>query len=308
MLVNRILVVALAAALVGCGTLMEKPAEVRPAQLPVAANPPGAPAAWPFSAPPIHARSAILIDARTGKTLYQKDADTPLPVASTQKLLTALVVLEKGALDQMVRIQPSDARVEPTKLGLRPGETYSRRKLLSALIVKSENDAAAALARDASGTEAAFAAEMNRKARELDAVNSHFANAHGLPAPQHSTARDMARIAYHAYREPLLRDLMATREYPFVLNSGRVRRLENTNKLLGKFLPVNGMKTGYTNAAGRCLIASASANGRDLIFVQLGSRTNWIFNDAERILRWGLGSTAALLAENAGLPEGGHKF
>jgi D-alanyl-D-alanine carboxypeptidase (penicillin-binding protein 5/6) len=218
--------------------------------------------------------------------LYQKNADARVPVASTQKLLTALVVLDSGDLSDPVRIAREDTRVEPMKLGLRAGEIYSRSDLMAALIIKSENDAAAALARDVAGGEAPFAEKMNAMAWDLGARSSHFVNPHGLPAPQYSTARDMARISWKAYGEPEIRRLSAKKYHAFVFNNGRTKMLENTNKLLGEFYAVNGMKTGFTNAAGRCLIASASANGREAIFVQLGSRTSHIFDDAERMLRW----------------------
>jgi len=254
----------------------------------VAPSPTGVPEVWPADAPFTHARSAIMIDARTGRTIYQKYADNRQQVASTQKLLTALVVLENPDLDARVVIAPSDTTVEPGKLDVRAGQSYSRLQLLSAMMVKSENDAAAALARDHSGSIAAFADEMNRKAWSLGARNSHFVNPHGLPAPQYSTARDMARIAFQDYREPVLRRLMATQYYTFVYSTGRTRVLETTDKLLGRSPIFNGMKTGYTAAAGRCLVSSASSGGREVILVQLGSHTSYIFNDAETLLRWGL--------------------
>ncbi len=158
------------------------------------------------------------------------------------------------------------------------------------MIVKSENDAAAALARDHSGSIQAFAAEMNSLAREIGANNSYFVNPHGLPASQYSTARDMAIIAFHAYREPLLRRLMATKYYTFLYADGRAKQLENTNKLLGRSMICTGMKTGFTNAAGRCLVSSGTFGGRDVILVQLGSKTNYIFDDAETMMQWGLNS------------------
>ena len=245
-------------------------------------------AVWPVDAPAIRARSAILIDARTGRVLYQKFADTRTQVASTQKLVTALVLLDRGNLDGRLVIAPGDCAVEPAKLGVRPGQSYSRRALLTATMVKSENDAAEALARDHSGSAAVFAEAMNRKAWELGARDSYFLNSHGLPAFQHSTARDMARIAYRAYREPVLRQMMNLKHTNFIFANGRVEMLKSTNKLLARSPIFNGMKTGYTFAAGRCLISSASSGGREVILIQLGSRTNYIFDDAERVMRWGL--------------------
>ncbi len=273
--------------LVGCVSGPKRSVEVQQAAPVVAAAPVGAPAIWPESAPPIFARSAILIDARSGRTLFQKNADMRGPVASTQKLLSALVILDDGGLDGQVRITRADTMVEPAKLGFRVGEVYTRRALLKAFVIKSENDAAAALARDVAGSTEAFAGMMNRKAWSLGARNSYFSNPHGLPAAQYSTARDIARVSFRAYREPVLREMMATQSHVFVFTSGRAKLLKNTNKLLGRYLAVNGMKTGYTIASGRCLVASASVGGRELIFVQIGSRTQFIFDDAEKILRWG---------------------
>ncbi|HEY5768873.1 MAG TPA: serine hydrolase [Terrimicrobium sp.] len=277
--------------LTGCAS-QEPPAvpirRAEPWRSPIADSPPGASELWPPGAPAIRARQAILIDARSGLTLYQKYAEVRTQVASTQKLLTALIILRRGDLDRRFLVSPQDTYVEPSKLGLRASQSYTRRTLLSAMMVKSENDAAAALARDCAGSTAAFASAMNTTAWELGAHNSHFANPHGLPAHQYSTARDMARIAFRAYREPFLRRLMASRYYTFVYANGRRKILENTNKLLKRSSMFNGMKTGYTNAAGRCLVSSASMGGREVILVQFGSKTQYIFDDAERMMRWGL--------------------
>ena len=279
--------------LAGCAA----PREVRraePARAPVASAPSDAPL-WPANAPSIYAQSAIMIDARSGDVLFQKNADARRVPASTQKLLSALLVTRRGSLDAPVTIMPEDTRVEPTRLGLRPGERYSRRELLQSLMVKSSNDACAALARDHSGSESAFVESMNRAAWSLGARSSYFVNSHGLPAPQFSTARDIARIAFHAYRDPTLRRMMQTQLYYFRHNNGRVTRLEATNKLLKRSAAYNGMKTGYTDAAGRCFVSSGRLNGREVILVQLGSKTRYIFDDAERIMRWsgGSGSYAA---------------
>lgn len=277
--------------LAGCATqpVASQPApraELAPS--PVAAPPAGDPVLWPADAPTIYARHAIMIDAQSGRTLYQKLADTPIQVASTQKLVTALLIADRGNLDGRLTVSPAATNVEPAKLYLRSGQTYSRGTLLAAMLVKSENDAAAALAIDHSGSMAAFADAMNRKAWSLGARNSHFLNAHGLPAPQHSTARDMARIAFRAYHEPVLRRWMDSPYYTFVYADGRTKSLEATNKLLRRASMYNGMKTGFTFAAGRCLISSASVNGREVILAQFGSKTNYIFNDAERLMQWGL--------------------
>jgi D-alanyl-D-alanine carboxypeptidase (penicillin-binding protein 5/6) len=270
--------------LAGCSA----PREVRraaPAPAPVAAAPSQTPV-WPAHAPALYAESAVMIDARTGEVLFQKNADARRVPASTQKLLTALLITRRGNLDAPVTIMPEDTRVEPTKLGLRPGERYTRRALLESIMVKSSNDACAALARDHSGSEAAFVENMNRAAWSLGARSSSFLNSHGLPPEQYSTARDIARIAFTAYRDPVLRRMMDQRIVYFRHNTGRVTRLETTNKLLERSGAYNGMKTGYTYAAGRCLVSSGRLNGREVILVQLGSKTKHIFEDAERLMAW----------------------
>jgi serine-type D-Ala-D-Ala carboxypeptidase (penicillin-binding protein 5/6) len=271
-----------------CSTFIEPPVRRAEAYVPppIASPPPGNPSTWPLNAPSIKAESAILIDARSGDVLFQKNADTRRQVASTQKLLTALLVARRGNLDQFVTIARPETLAEPIKLNLKVGERYPRRQLLEAIMVKSANDACAALARDHSGSESMFAAQMNSTAASLGASSSRFVNSNGLPGSQYSTARDMARIAYHAYRIPLLREMMLKQESRFRHNNGRVTRLEATNLLLGASPDYTGMKTGYTNAAGRCLVSSGKLNGREVILVQLGSKTKYIFADASKTMHW----------------------
>ena len=147
-------------------------------------------------APQTRAASVMVIDARSGEIFYEKNADAPRAAASTQKLLTALIVAERGFLDRSVMVEPVDTMAEPVKLNIKPGETYSRIELLRALLVKSPNDVARCLARDTAGSVEAFAELMNQKARELGATHSHFVNPNGLPMPgQYSSARDLSIIA-----------------------------------------------------------------------------------------------------------------
>lgn len=241
--------------------------------------------------PTIHGQSAIVIDTLSGQVLYAKNADTRRPVASTQKIVTALVVLDAGSLSDPVTIQPSDTACEPTKLYLRSGETYSRGELTKALMVKSGNDIARALARDVAGSIPGFAAMMNRKAASLGMRQSRFVTPSGLPAPdQYSTARDIAIAARHAYRHPLIRSWTNTVAYTFQFADGRTKRLENTNKLLKRVPYCDGMKTGTTNRAGRCLVASGRYQGRAAISVVLKSNSRHIWDDSEKLLRWALES------------------
>ncbi len=237
----------------------------------------------------INAKAALLVDANTGKVLYKKNDTVQRPVASTQKLLTALIVAESGNLDKPVTITLSDTQCEPFKLYVKPGQTYTRRQLLHALLIRSSNDVARALARDNAGSQEAFARKMNQRMRELGGMSSNFINPNGLPASgQYSTARDMARVARMAYRHPALRQIMRTPLYNFRFSDGRVVPLRNTNRLLRTYTFCNGMKTGYTNLAGHCLISSGTANGRDVIAVVLGSTKGVVAQESAKLLAHGL--------------------
>lgn len=239
--------------------------------------------------PPVVAESVLVVDLASGRNLYAKNADSVRPVASTQKLITALCVLDAGDIDKPVTITAYDTACEPTKLYLKPGERYTRRELLKVLMVKSANDVARALARDIAGSVEGFSELMNRKCAQLGMRNSNFVNPHGLTEPnQYSTARDMAIAARAAYRSPLLRSYAATKQYTFTYNDGRTRTLENTNRLLKTMPFVDGMKTGTTNASGRCLISTGSLNGRSVVCVVLKSNTPNIWSDSEKLLRWSL--------------------
>jgi D-alanyl-D-alanine carboxypeptidase (penicillin-binding protein 5/6) len=239
--------------------------------------------------PPIAGESAIVVDYHTGRVLYAKNADVPRAVASTQKIVTALCVLDAGDIDKPVIITASDGACEPTKLGLKPGESYSRRELLKVLMVKSANDVGRCLARDVGGDQESFAAMMNHKAATLGMRNSHFRNPHGLTEPgQYSTARDMAIAARAAYRSPLIRSYISTKAFTFRYNNGRTRVLENTNKILKTLPYCDGMKTGTTDASGRCLVSTGTLNGRSVIVVVLKSNSPNIWNDSSKLLRWAL--------------------
>lgn len=256
-------------------------------------NIPAAPLPMPGTAPRIppntRAQSVMVVDAWSGQILYEKNADMPRAAASTQKLLTALIVAESGYLDRMVTVMPEDTMAEPVKLNIRAGETYQRMDLLRALLVKSPNDVARCLARDNAGSIEAFAEKMNVKAQQLGATHSHFVNPNGLPIPgQYSTARDLALIARAAYANPTIRSITCLQRLVFRYANGRTRELENTNKVLRRLPYCNGMKTGYTEAAGHCLIASGARPGRDVIAVVLGDSKGGVWQDASALLTWGL--------------------
>ncbi len=244
----------------------------------------------PNRPPPVYARSVMLIDARTGEVLYEKDPDARRPIASTTKLITALIVAESGNLSGTVEVQPIDTICEPTKLYFKPGEHYARNALLYALLVHSCNDVARALARDNAGSIPDFADKMNSRAAQLGARDTHFVNPNGLPSPgeeQWSTARDLSKIARVVYGNPVLRPIMATQHLQFQMASGRTQEFANTNKVLLRFPYCNGMKTGYTDAAGHCLVSSADDGNGAIISVCLGD-SKAIWNDSQRLLSYGL--------------------
>ena len=240
--------------------------------------------------PEIKGVSAIVVDANTGEVLYERNADEKRPVGSTQKLLTSLLVAEHGNLDKQVIIQPIDEATEPTKLQLTPGTSYSRRDLLTALLVKSPNDVARALGRDYAGSIEEFATVMNAKARELGMNSSHFVNPNGLPAAdQYSTARDMSKVARAAHANPVLAPIVTIKYLNFRYTDGRVHLLRNTNQTMRDNWFCTGMKTGYTDLAKHCLVCSGNANGKEVITVILGSSKERVLSDSAKLLRWALG-------------------
>lgn len=239
--------------------------------------------------PPVVAESAIVIDPVSGRVLYAKNADQQRPIASTQKLLTALVVMDTGNINKPVTISVEDTRCEPTKLYLKPGEVHPRSDLLRILMVKSANDVARALARDVGGSQEGFADLMNRKAASLGMRHSHFVNPNGLPSPnQFSTARDIAIASRAAWRSSTIRSYTALKRTTFRHNDGRVKSFDNTNKLLKRVPFCDGLKTGTTDAAGRCLVSSGTLNGRSAIVVVLKSNSANVWNDSEKLLRWAI--------------------
>jgi len=250
------------------------------------------PAMGAVSVPQVFGQSAILFDANTGEVLYKKNDTMRTPIASTQKLLTSLLIVKAGNLQGEFAIQKEATLQSPTKLYLKEGDHYDRIHLLTALLVKSANDVAYALALDNAGTIPAFADKMNAEARRLGATNSHFVNPNGLPVPdnsQYSTARDLACIARAAYRNPTLRDIVDRPLYQFTYASGKTVLLTNTNHVLRTYSFCNGMKTGYTDLAGHCLVASGSYGGKDMIAVVLKSDKAHVWDDAAKLLEYGLG-------------------
>jgi len=234
------------------------------------------------------AEGAILLDAFTGETLYEKNSGERLYPASSTKMLTALLVIEAGHLDQEVEIALEDTQVEPTSIGFKTGEHYTRRQLLYALLLKSANDVAHALARDNAGSVEAFAAKMTYRAHQLGATSSQFRNPHGLHDKEHySTPHDMALIARTAMQQPMFRQLVGTGEYDWESPRGTTH-LRNSNKLLVTFEGCTGGKTGYTNAARHVLVCAASREHREVISVVMRSDKAGKWTDTSQLLSYGL--------------------
>jgi len=239
--------------------------------------------------PNVVAESAAVIDSFTGDFLFLKNENAIQYPASATKIMTALLVIEAGDLDRSVTIDLSDTKVEPTKLDLRPGEQYTRRQLIYGLMLKSANDVAMALARDNAGSIEAFAEKMTRRAAELGATSSHFANPNGLHDPSHyTTAHDLALIARAAMEQPFFRQVVGTIYYTWKSPKGVVYQLRNHNRLLRHFAGCNGLKTGYTRAAQQVLVSSALRESHEVISVVLHTDKPGIWEDSKALLTYGL--------------------
>ncbi len=219
----------------------------------------------------VSAKSAVLLEASSGKIVYEKDAYTRRGIASTTKVMTALVTLDHANLDDIVTVKQSCTGIEGSSMYLQPGEELSVRDLLYGLLLQSGNDCAAVLADYICGDQEVFVDMMNQKALELNLKDTHFSNPSGLPSETHySTAFDMARLTVYAMKDPVFQEIVSTR-------SQRVgkRFLQNHNRLLSMCEGVDGVKTGFTKSSGRCLISSAVRNETRLVAVTLAAPDDW---------------------------------
>ncbi len=231
---------------------------------------------FPVPAGAISASAAIMLDGTTGRVLYEKQADRRSLIASTTKIMTALVVCEQCNVLDRVKIPAEAVGVEGSSMYLRQDEVLTVQELLYGLMLSSGNDAATALAIYCGGTVSGFVQMMNDKARFLRLDQTHFANPHGLDQPEHySTARDLACLASHAMKNPIF---AATVRAKTVTVSGRT--LTNHNRLLWRVEGADGVKTGFTRAAGRALVSSAVRDGRRLIVVTLNDPNDWADHEA----------------------------
>ncbi|MDH7576274.1 MAG: D-alanyl-D-alanine carboxypeptidase family protein [Bacillota bacterium] len=254
--------------------------------------------------PEIKGVAAILIDEVSGRVLYEKNSHRRMSPASLTKIMTALMVLEHGCLAQKVQISQNAAETGESSIWLETGEVLSREELLYALMLNSANDAAVALAESVSKTERSFVEQMNRRARQLNLSNTHFANPHGLEDPAHyASAYDLAFLTREALAVPLFRKIVATRE-KFIPWPGHPwdRLLINKNRLLDRYSGALGVKTGYTKKAGNCLVGAAQRGPLRLIAVVLNSPQ--VYEDVESLFNYGFTEYQGVFVERKDRTQG----
>jgi len=237
-----------------------------------------------FSLPPLSAKSVVVLDADSMAILYEKNPDERLRPASTTKIMTALVALDYYSLDQVLTV--GDFKVEGSVVGLKPGEKITVKNLLYGLLVSSGNDAAEVLGQNYPGGMASFVASMNEKARKLNLTGTHFTNSIGLDEAEHySTAKDLARLSVAALKNSLFAQIVSTPEIAMTDISGEmVHKLKNTNELIGQVDGVKGIKTGWTEEAGECLVTLEERANQRIIIVLLGSHDR--FGETKKIIDW----------------------
>ena len=249
-----------------------------------------------FSGPAIAARSAVLMNPTTGEILFAKEPRLRLPPASTTKVLTALVALERLDLNARVLVSPQAASAPPSRIGLRSGEAALTQDLLYGLMLKSGNDAAEALAEAAGGSTPGFSELMNARAWQIGARDSHFMNPHGLPNEDHySTAYDLALIFRQAMQHPLFAEIVRTRSAALRIESGRglygdwrMIPVVSHNRLLASYEGARGGKTGFTLKARRCFVGEVDRGGVRLIVAILNSpNSGTLWEDARTLLDYG---------------------
>ncbi len=236
----------------------------------------------------IPAHGILLKDLKSGQTLYEFHSQARLSPASLTKIMSALVILDYGNLGEEAVVSERAARAHKMRLRLKAGSVWRLEDLLKAMLIVSANDACLAAVEHVGTTEASFVELMNVKAAAMGLKETHFGNACGFDAPDHySTAEDLAVLSETALHNPIFRSLVKQeREMISPLNGHRVYLLRNTNRLLGRVPGVEGVKTGFTSKAGRCLIAKVSQEGREVLLVLLGAKRRW--TTASTLLDYGL--------------------
>ena len=227
----------------------------------------------------------ILIEEKSGRVLVEKNSNVKLPMASTTKIMTAILAIEQGVMDEEIKIFKNDVNVGGSSIYLKEGERIKLEDLTYGLMLRSGNDSAVAIANHISGSEEEFVKLMNKKTKEIGAINTHFTNPHGLHDDNHySTAYDLALIARYAFNNEKFEEVVKSKSYR-VKNEREYDYFVNKNKTLWDYNGGDGVKIGYTSDAGRCLVASASRNNMRLIAVTLKDY-NW-FNDAYSLMDYG---------------------
>lgn len=247
----------------------------------------GAPALSQEEPPQNSARGAVLMEVETGRVLYEKNPHEKMPMASTTKIMTAILAIENSHLSDMVTVSPSASGIEGSSLYLTTGEKLTMEQLLYGLMLRSGNDAATAIAEHLGESVEGFAKMMNEKARSLGAMNTHFMNPHGLHHGEHyTTAYDLALISAYAMKNSTFREIASTKYYKIPWEGQPWDRvLMNKNALLWDYEGANGIKTGYTMAARRCLASAALRNDMQLVTVVLNCQP-W-FEDSAALLDYG---------------------
>ena len=237
--------------------------------------------------PNVTATSAIVIEASTGHVIYARNPDGPMFPASTTKIMTLLLALERGGLDEIVTVSENAFNAQGSTLWLDTGERIPLQDLLYGMIMVSANDASVAIAEHIDGSVANFAAHMTQRAKELGATNTNFTNPHGLPDDNHyTTARDLALITLHGFQLPGFEQIVTTAEMSFGwIHDDESKLIRTENQLLWTYNGCNGVKTGYTQRAGRCVVCAAKRNGIQLISVVLDGLYMW--NDSIILLDYG---------------------
>ncbi len=263
----------------------------------MSSTPPGVPAP-----PAVSAAAAIIMDWRSGQVLYAKNAYRPRAPASTTKILTAIVVLENASLSEKVVVSRYAASTPGSTMSLSAGQEVTVGELLWGMLLRSGNDACVAAAEHVAGSESAFVALANRRAAELGARKTHFRNPHGISVRNHyTTAFDLALLARYGLTIPAFETIVRTREATLPMDGGEWEmRLRNTNNLLWAFAGADGVKTGTTDAAGKCLVASATRDGRRLLSVVLNSGDR--YQDTAVLLDWGFRNYSTVRLTEAGKP------
>ena len=217
------------------------------------------------------AKAMCVMEASSQRVLAQKNSSAQLPMASTTKIMTAITAIESGVdLDKVFEISPKAIGVSGTSLYLRAGEKFTLRDLLYGLMLISGNDASVAIGEYVGGSVEKFVEMMNKKAQEIGATNSHFDNTHGLDSKNHyTTAYDLALITSYAMQNPTFKEIVSTKNIKITNSDGKNRYLKNKNKLLSSLEGCNGVKTGFTDDAGRCLVTSCERDGMDVVCVVL---------------------------------------